>query len=85
MRVAKNQRAPGADVIEVLAGVNIVEVGALRAVDYERRAADGAECADGTVHTADEGVLAALEKLGGARAGVRGRGFVGILHCAASH
>ena len=35
------------------------------AVDDQRRAADGAECADGAIHAADENFLGAGEEFGG--------------------
>ena len=63
VRVAQNQRAPGADVIDVLAPVHILEARALRAIDDQRRAAHGAKRAHGAVHAADQNFFGALEKL----------------------
>ena len=63
MRVAENQRAPGADVIDVLAPVHILQARAFRAIDHQRRAAHGAKCAHGAVHAADQNIFGALEEL----------------------
>ena len=54
VRVAEDQRAPRADVVDVAVAVDVEEVRALAAVDEERRAADGAERAHGRVHAARE-------------------------------
>ena len=48
--VAHDHRAPAADVVDVAGAVGAVEVRALGAIDEDRRAADGAEGADGGVH-----------------------------------
>jgi hypothetical protein len=52
MRVAKNGRAPGADVINIFVAVHVPHARAFGAVDEKRLAADGAESADGGIHAA---------------------------------
>jgi hypothetical protein len=63
MGVAQNHGAPGANVVEQLVAVGIVEVGALSTLDDQRLAADGAKRSDGAVDAADEDFLGALENL----------------------
>jgi hypothetical protein len=52
VRVAEDQRAPGADEVEIVAAVDVGDLRAARARDHERLAADCAEGAHGRVDTA---------------------------------
>ena len=64
--VAEQHGAPGADEIEQLIAVGVVEILALAAFDDERFAADGAEGADGRVDAADENFFGFGEDFAGA-------------------
>src|SRR6266850_39392 len=52
MSVAENSRAPGANVIDVLVAIDIINAGAPGAVDEERFTAYPAKCAHRRVHAA---------------------------------
>ena len=65
MRMAKDGRPPGADVINQLVAVHVPDVRAFGPVDEERLAADGAERAHGRVHAAGNVFQRLGEKLVG--------------------
>ena len=67
MRVAQNQRAPGAHVVDVFAAVDVPEARAPGAIDHEGRAAHGAKSAHRAVHAADKNVPGAFKQLRRAR------------------
>jgi hypothetical protein len=71
--VAQDHRAPGADVVDVALAFGVPDVGALRALDEARRAADGAEGAHGRVDAAGDDALGAFEQ--GLVAVAHGLGF----------
>jgi len=56
VRVAQNQSAPRADVIDVFVAVGVPEARTGGVVDDDRLAAHCAKCADGTVYAADKHV-----------------------------
>src|SRR3984957_20058003 len=70
MRVAQDQSAPGANVVDVLAAIDIVEPRARGMVDDQRRSAYGAKRANRAVHPADESFFAAFKDLRGAWTGI---------------
>ena len=59
--VAEQDGAPGADEIEKLVAVNVIEVSTFAALDDERVAAHGAEGAHGAVDAADKEFCGAIE------------------------
>jgi hypothetical protein len=59
--VAQQHGAPGADVIEQLIAIRIIQMLTLAALDDERLTAYGAEGADGTIDAAHEQFFGALE------------------------
>ena len=63
MRVAQDQRAPGADVIEVGVAVGVPKTAARGAIDHDRRSADGAESAHRAIDAAHENFAGAVEDL----------------------
>ena len=63
LRVAQDQRAPRAHVVEVSLAVDVGEAGPARAVDEERRPAHGAECPDRRVDSPGEHSLRPVEQL----------------------
>jgi hypothetical protein len=63
MRVSQDQSAPGTNEVDVLVAIYVKQTRALGVINYQRRSADGAERADGTVHSAHKSFLPALEKL----------------------
>ena len=75
--VAEEERAPGADEIEVAVAVGVVEILGFAAVDDERVGLDGAEGADGRVDAADEQFFGAGEDFARAWAGEFGFGLRG--------
>src|SRR5262249_1100361 len=62
VNVAENQRPPGADVIEALVAIDVVEKGAFAARDEGRLAADGAKSAGRTVDAARDDATSLLER-----------------------
>ena len=72
VRVAVDQRAPRADVVDVRVAVDVHDLGALGALDEDRVAADRPHRAHGRVHAARQDVLRALVQL--RRPDVRDRG-----------
>src|SRR6185369_9353025 len=63
--VAEDQRAPGADEVDVGAAVHVPQPRALTALDEQRGAADGSEGADGTVDAARDHTSGGVEHAGG--------------------
>jgi len=61
IRVAQQDRSPGADEIEKLVAVSVVEVSTFAALDDERVAAYGAEGAHGAVDAADKEFCGAVK------------------------
>jgi hypothetical protein len=72
-RMAENGRAPGADVVDHAAVIDIVDAAAFGALHEEGIAADVAEGAHGRVHAAGDVLLGEIEELGGK--GSVGHGF----------
>ena len=73
--VAEDQRPPGADVVDVAVAVDVVEIGALAALDEQRLPAHRAEGAHGRIDAAREQVQRLREESLGARPdGARHRG-----------
>ena len=72
VRVAVDQRAPRADVVDVDVAVDVGELGAGGALDEDRVAPDRAHRAHGRVHAAGEHVQRPPVELGRARVGERG-------------
>ncbi len=68
-RVAVDQRAPGADVVDVGVAVDVGDLRARRVVDEDRLAADRAHRADGRVDAAREDADGAAVELRGAGVG----------------
>ena len=66
-RMAKNRRAPGADVVDHAAVIHIVNAAALGSFHKERIAADVAKGAHGRVHAAGDVLLGEVEEFGGKR------------------
>jgi hypothetical protein len=77
--VAQENGAPGADEIEELVSVCVVEILAFAALDDEGLAAYGAEGTHGAVHAADEEFCGAIEDFAGA-APVAVQGWSGCAH-----
>ena len=67
--VAEQERAPGADEIEVAVAVGVVKILGFAVVDDERVGLDGAEGADGRIDAADEEFFGAGEDFARAWAG----------------
>src|SRR4051812_45446186 len=63
MRVAEDERPPGADVVDVLVAIGVKEVRAESANDPGRLAADGAKRAHGGIHAAGNHLFGALLQL----------------------
>jgi hypothetical protein len=61
MRVSKNQRAPGADVIDIPVAIDIPQVSTPAAVDEDRLAPDGAKCSRRAVYAARHKLLSVLK------------------------
>ena len=70
MRVAEDQRPPGADVVDVAVAVDVPQIRALAALDDDRLAADAAERPRRAVHAARHELLALARTMRGC---VRGR------------
>ena len=70
--VAEDQRAPGADVVDVDVAVDVEDLRALGALDEDRVAADRAHRAHGRVHAARQDAERAPVELRRARVGERG-------------
>src|SRR5690349_20894396 len=68
MRVAQQQRSPGADVIDILVAVRIEDVRALAARDEQRRSADAAESSHRRIDAARDVLLGPAEKFFGSLA-----------------
>ena len=64
MRVAENQSAPRANVVQVFATIDVKQARALGMVDDQRRAAHSAKSAYRAVDAADENLLGAFEQIG---------------------
>ena len=67
IRMAKNHRAPGADVIDITLAVLIVQVGTLSVVEKKRRAAHTAKRANRGVNTTGDVFLSLFEQGFGVR------------------
>jgi len=65
--VAQENGAPGADVVEELVAVGVIEVRTFAALDDQRLAAYGAEGAHRAVDAADEEFCGAVEDFAGRR------------------
>src|SRR4051812_19292633 len=63
MRMAEDERPPGADVVDVLVAIGIEEVRAESANDPGRLAADGPKPPDGGIHAAGNHLFGALLQL----------------------
>src|SRR5882724_12833916 len=68
MRVAKEHGAPGADVVEELVTVRVVEILPASLFDDQRVATDGTKRAHGTVDSADENFCGPLKNFLGTAA-----------------
>jgi hypothetical protein len=68
MRMAQNQRAPRAHVIDVFVSIGVPKASAGSAINDDRFAAHGAKRAHGAVHAANEHIKRATEYFLGARA-----------------
>ena len=62
--VAKNSRAPGPDVIDVLVAIDVPDFRAFGASDEEGLAAHSAKSADGGIHAAGNAVQGAAKEFG---------------------